>query len=64
MLERPERLGAPVLMNTWAWELPSFVPSFIREFRSEGLGEILVLGGNLFVESIPGGDGEARPPTR
>jgi cis-3-alkyl-4-acyloxetan-2-one decarboxylase len=55
MLERRERLRAAVLMNTWAWELPSFVPSFIREFRTEGLGEILVLGGNLFVESIPGG---------
>jgi pimeloyl-ACP methyl ester carboxylesterase len=55
MLERRDRLRAAVLMNTWAWELPSFVPSFIREFRTEGLGEILVLGGNLFVESIPGG---------
>ena len=55
MLERRDRLHAAVLMNTWAWELPSFVPSFIREFRTEGLGEILVLGGNLFVESIPGG---------
>ena len=55
MLERPERLRAAVLMNTWAWELPSFVPSFIREFRTEGLGELLVLAGNLFVESIPGG---------
>jgi haloalkane dehalogenase len=55
MLERRERLCAAVLTNTWAWELPSFVPSFIREFRTEGLGEILVLGGNLFVESIPGG---------
>ena len=42
-------------MNTWAWELPSFLPPFIREFRTEGLGEILALGGNLFVESIPGG---------
>jgi cis-3-alkyl-4-acyloxetan-2-one decarboxylase len=55
MLERSDRLHEAVLMNTWAWELPSFVPSFIREFRTEGLGEILVLGGNLFVESIPGG---------
>jgi cis-3-alkyl-4-acyloxetan-2-one decarboxylase len=55
MLERRDRLRAAVLSNTWAWELPSFVPSFIREFRTEGLGEILVLGGNLFVESIPGG---------
>ena len=55
MLERPERLNAIVLMNTWAWELPSWLPPFIREFRTEGLGEILALGGNLFVESIPGG---------
>jgi cis-3-alkyl-4-acyloxetan-2-one decarboxylase len=55
MLERPERLRAMVLMNTWAWELPSWLPPFIREFRTEGLGEILALGGNLFVESIPGG---------
>ena len=55
LLERPERLKRLVLMNTWAWELPSFLPPFLREFRSEGLGEILALGGNLFVESIPGG---------
>jgi haloalkane dehalogenase len=55
LLERRERLRAAVLMNTWAWELPSFLPPFLREFRTEGLGEILALGGNLFVESIPGG---------
>src|SRR5918997_1271532 len=55
MLERQERLRALVLMNTWAWELPSWLPPFLREFRTEGLGEILALGGNLFVESIPGG---------
>ena len=55
MLDHADRLSAAVLINTWAWELPSFVPPFIREFRTEGLGEILVLGGNLFVESIPGG---------
>jgi pimeloyl-ACP methyl ester carboxylesterase len=55
MLDHSDRLSAAVLINTWAWELPSFVPPFIREFRTEGLGEILVLGGNLFVESIPGG---------
>jgi cis-3-alkyl-4-acyloxetan-2-one decarboxylase len=52
-VERPERLSRLVLLNTWAWELPSFLPPFLREFRSEGLGEILILGGNLFVESIP-----------
>jgi haloalkane dehalogenase len=51
----PERFRALVLMNTWAWELPSFLPPFLREFRTDGLGEILALGGNLFVESIPGG---------
>lgn len=55
MLDHADRLSGAVLINTWAWELPSFVPPFIREFRTEGLGEILVLGGNLFVESIPGG---------
>jgi len=55
MLDHADRLSSAVLVNTWAWELPSFVPPFIREFRTEGLGEILVLGGNLFVESIPGG---------
>jgi cis-3-alkyl-4-acyloxetan-2-one decarboxylase len=55
MLERRDRLSRIVLMNTWAWELPSIIPPFLREFRTEGLGEILALGGNLFVESIPGG---------
>jgi cis-3-alkyl-4-acyloxetan-2-one decarboxylase len=54
-LQRDDRLSKVVLMNTWAWELPSFLPPFLREFRTEGLGEILALGGNLFVESIPGG---------
>jgi cis-3-alkyl-4-acyloxetan-2-one decarboxylase len=55
MLEQRERLHELVLINTWAWELPSFLPPFLREFRTDGLGEILALGGNLFVESIPGG---------
>jgi cis-3-alkyl-4-acyloxetan-2-one decarboxylase len=55
LLERPDRFRGVILMNTWAWELPSFLPPFLREFRTEGLGEILALGGNLFVESIPGG---------
>lgn len=58
LLERRDRLRGVVLMNTWAWELPSFLPPFLREFRNEGLGEILVLGGNLFIESIPGGMGK------
>ena len=51
-------------MNTWAWELPSFLPPFLREFRTEGLGEILALGGNLFVESIPGGMANRGTSTR
>jgi haloalkane dehalogenase len=55
LVERPDRFSRAVLINTWAWELPSFLPPFLREFRTEGLGEILALGGNLFVESIPGG---------
>jgi haloalkane dehalogenase len=55
LVERPDRFSRAVLTNTWAWELPSFLPPFLREFRTEGLGEILALGGNLFVESIPGG---------
>ncbi|HYN52497.1 MAG TPA: alpha/beta fold hydrolase, partial [Thermoleophilaceae bacterium] len=55
MIERVERLDRLALLNTWAWELPSFLPPMLREFRGEGSGEILVLGGNLFVESIPSG---------
>lgn len=55
LLRLRDRFRAVVLMNTWAWELPSFLPPFLREFRTDGLGEILTLGGNLFVESIPGG---------
>ena len=54
-LERRERIRGVVALNTWAWELPSFLPPFLREFRAEGLGEILTLAGNLFVEAIPGG---------
>ena len=54
-LERTERIRAVVAMNTWAWELPSFLPGFLRQFRGEGLGEILALACNAFVESIPGG---------
>jgi pimeloyl-ACP methyl ester carboxylesterase len=61
MLERRDRLRGLVLMNTWAWELPSFLPPFLREFRTDGLGEILALAGNLFVESIPGGMAERDP---
>ena len=54
-LERSERIRAVVAMNTWAWELPSFLPGFLRQFRGEGLGEILALSSNAVVESIPGG---------
>jgi haloalkane dehalogenase len=54
ILERTDRLRSLILINTWAWELPSFLPPFLREFRTEGLGEILALAGNLFVESMPG----------
>ncbi|HEY2603799.1 MAG TPA: alpha/beta fold hydrolase [Thermoleophilaceae bacterium] len=54
-LERSERVRAVVAMNTWAWELPTFLPGFLRQFRGEGLGEILALACNAVVESIPGG---------
>lgn len=55
MLERTDRFSRLVLLNTWAWELPSFLPPFLRELRNEGMGEILILAGNLSVESIPSG---------
>jgi cis-3-alkyl-4-acyloxetan-2-one decarboxylase len=55
LLERRERFRGVVLTNTWAWELPSFLTPFLDQFRAAGLGEILVLGGNMFIESIPGG---------
>ena len=55
LLRRPERFSRAVVMNTWAWELPSFLPPFLREFRTDGLGEVLALAGNLMVEAIPGG---------
>ena len=54
MLERPDRLAGLVVLNSWAWQLPSYLPPHLREFRTEGLGEILSLAGNLQVESIPG----------
>ena len=45
MLERARPAAWPRRSsNTWAWELPSFLPPFVREFRTEGLGEILALG--------------------
>jgi cis-3-alkyl-4-acyloxetan-2-one decarboxylase len=60
-LERSDRVRALVAMNTWAWQIPSFLPPFLRQFRSEGLGELLALGGNLIVESIPGGMANREP---
>ncbi|HEX8855865.1 MAG TPA: alpha/beta fold hydrolase [Thermoleophilaceae bacterium] len=54
-LERPDKVKAIVAMNTWAWELPSFLPPWLRQFRTEGLGEILALANNVPVEAIPGG---------
>lgn len=60
-VERPDRIRAVVVMNTWAWELPTFLPPFLRQFRTDGLGELLALAGNLFVESIPGGMVRRKP---
>lgn len=51
-----DRVRRLVVMNTWAWVLPEGAePPFLQQFRTRGLGELLQLAGNLFVESIPGG---------
>jgi len=64
LLERRERFRAALVTNSWAWELPSFLPPFLREFRTDGLGEILALAGNMMVESIPGGMASRRVDQR
>ena len=64
LLELRERFRAALVTNSWAWELPSFLPPFLREFRTDGLGEILALAGNMMVESIPGGMASRRVDQR
>jgi haloalkane dehalogenase len=40
-------------MNTWLMVLPPGIPlPFHEPFRTKGLGEILALGGNMFVEAM------------
>ena len=52
----PHRISRLVIMNTGVGVFPSGTPiPFHEPFRTKGLGEILALGGNLFVEAMFGG---------
>ncbi|MGH2686946.1 MAG: alpha/beta fold hydrolase [Actinomycetota bacterium] len=52
----PDRIARLVVMNTGVGVLPSEMPMpFHEPFRSRGLGEMLALGANLFVEAMFGG---------
>ena len=60
-VERPERVARLVVMNTWLMVLPPGIPMpFHQPFLQKGLGEMLALGGNLFVEAMFAG---MRPET-
>ncbi len=52
-VEQPERVARLVIMNTWVGVLPVGIRlPFHEPFRTKGLGEILALGGNMFVEAM------------
>ncbi|HEX9891366.1 MAG TPA: alpha/beta fold hydrolase [Actinomycetota bacterium] len=52
-VEEPERIAGLVIMNTWVGVLPEGTPMpFHQPFRQKGLGEMLALGANLFVEAM------------
>ena len=52
-VEEPDRVARLVIMNTWVMVLPPGMPlPFHEPFRAKGLGEILALGGNMFVEAM------------
>jgi pimeloyl-ACP methyl ester carboxylesterase len=54
--QEPDRLARLVIMNTWIAVLPEGIPlPFHEPFRTRGLGELLALGANLFVEAMFGG---------
>lgn len=60
-VEEPDRIARLVIMNTGVGVFPSGTPMpFHEPFRTRGLGEILGLGANLFVEAMFGG---MRPET-
>jgi haloalkane dehalogenase len=55
-VEEPDRVSRLVIMNTWMGVLPEGTPMpFHQPFRQKGLGEILALGANQFVEAMFGG---------
>ncbi|HEV3475746.1 MAG TPA: alpha/beta fold hydrolase [Actinomycetota bacterium] len=52
-VEEPDRVARLVIMNTWIAVLPEGIRlPFHDPFRTRGLGEILALGANLFVEAM------------
>jgi haloalkane dehalogenase len=60
-LEEPDRVSRLVVMNTWLGVLPDGIRlPFHDPFRQRGLGEMLALGANLFVEAMFAG---MRPET-
>ena len=60
-LQEPDRMARLVVMNTWLGVLPEGIRMpFHDPFRQRGLGEILALGANLFVEAMFAG---MRPET-
>jgi cis-3-alkyl-4-acyloxetan-2-one decarboxylase len=55
-VEEPDRIARLVIMNTWVAVLPEGTRMpFHQPFLQAGLGEILALGGNLFMEAMFGG---------
>ena len=52
-VEEPDRIARLVIMNTWVAALPEGTRMpFHQPFLQAGLGEILALGANLFVEAM------------
>ena len=52
-VEEPDRVARLVIMNTWIGVLPEGIRlPFHAPFRERGLGELLALGANLFVEAM------------
>ena len=55
-VREPDRVARLVIMNTWVGVLPEGIPlPFHAPFKERGLGELLALGANLFVEAMFGG---------
>lgn len=55
-VEEPDRIARLVIMNTGVGVFPSGTPMpFHEPFKQRGLGEMLALGSNMFVEAMFGG---------